>query len=288
MARGRFEQIPAPELGYLNPDRSVTGLRSARRAHRVLGGNARQVLTYIARGEVMHTSTDRMLRFALVVGTLAVAILSSRGHVVGASGAPQTAATQRIDLAERLAARKLRTVNREVTTVQGTPAGVHLSEKADNGIAWIEGTDFAEGTIEVDIRGRDLQQRSFVGIAFHGKDDRTYECVYLRPFNFRADDPVRHQHAVQYVALPDYDWPRLRQDFPEEFEDPVDPSISPTGWVPLRVVVKGARIQIYVGSGTKPTLEVRKLGQFDRGLIGLWAGNGSDGDFANLRITPSK
>jgi len=25
----------------------------------------------------------------------------------------------------------------------------------------------------------------------------------------------------------------------------------------------------------------------DRGLIGLWTGNNSDGDFANLRITPT-
>ena len=35
-------------------------------------------------------------------------------------------------------------------------------------------------------------------------------------------------------------------------------------------------------------LEVRKLGSLDRGAVGLWVGNGSDGDFANLRITPAK
>jgi hypothetical protein len=36
------------------------------------------------------------------------------------------------------------------------------------------------------------------------------------------------------------------------------------------------------------TLEARKLRQLDRGMIGLLVDNGSDGDFANLRITPSK
>jgi hypothetical protein len=165
---------------------------------------------------------------------------------------------------------------------------VHVSEKAGNGVAWIEGSDFAEGTIEVDVRGRDVLQRSFLGVAFHGKDDNTYECVYLRPFNFRADDPVRHGHAVQYIALPEYDWPRLRKDFPEEFENPVDPSIVPTDWVPLKVVVKGQTIQVSVGSAQTPALEVRKLGPNDRGMLGLWTGNNSDGDFANLRVTAMK
>lgn len=206
---------------------------------------------------------------------------------VGAAQA-QSGAPQRIDLAERLAAGKLRAVNREVTKLQGSRDGVHVTEKAGTGLVWIEGTDFAEGTIEVDVRGRDMAQRSFVGIAFHRKDDDTYESVYLRPFNFRAEDPVRRDHAVQYMASPDYDWPRLRKEFPEEFENPVDPTLVPTEWVPLRVVVKGGRIQVFAGAVKSPTLEVRKLGLHDRGTIGLWTGNNSDGDFANLRITPMK
>jgi hypothetical protein len=200
----------------------------------------------------------------------------------------QPAASQQIDVAERLTAGKLRAVNREVTALQGNRRGVHLSQKEGNGIAWIEGTDFAMGTIELDVRGRDVLQQSFLGVAFHRKDDNTYEAVYLRPFNFRADDPARHQHAVQYISVPDYDWPRLRKEFPEEFENPVDAAVGPTDWVPLRVVVKDRAIQIYVGPVTSPTLEVRKLGSLDRGLAGLWVGNNSDGDFANLRITAAK
>ena len=200
----------------------------------------------------------------------------------------QPAAPQKIDLAERLAAGKLKAVNREVTPAQGKAGAVNLSEKPGNGIAWIEGTDFANGTIEVDVRGRDVFQQSFLGIAFHGKDDNTYETVYLRPFNFRSDDPARHQHAVQYISMPDYDWPRLRKEFPEEFENPVDASVAPTDWVPLKIVVNEKTVQIYVGAVKTPTLEVRKLGQLDRGLIGLWTGNNSDGDFANLRVAASK
>jgi hypothetical protein len=200
----------------------------------------------------------------------------------------QSGASQQIDLAERLAAGKLRTVNRETTPLSGKPGGVHVSEKAGNGVAWIEGTDLAQGTIELDVRGRDVLQQSFLGVAFHRTDDNTYEAVYLRPFNFRAEDPVRRDHAVQYIAVPEYDWPRLRKEFPEEFENPVDSSIVPTDWVPLRIVVKDKTVQIYVGPAKSPTLEVRKLGTQERGAIGLWVGNNSDGDFANLRITPMK
>jgi hypothetical protein len=223
--------------------------------------------------------------------TLACAAAAAPGfNAQGRTGAAtaQTAGTQRIDLAERLAGGKLRVVNREAAKVQGRNDGVQLTERAGNGLAWIEGTDLADGTIELDVRGRDVQGQSFVGIAFHGKDDKTYEGVYVRPFNFRTDDPLRHQHAVQYISMPDYDWPRLRKEFPEEFENPVDQSIVPTDWVPLRVVTQGKTIQIFVGNVKTPTLEVRKLGQLDRGMIGLWVGNGSDGAFANLRITPMK
>jgi hypothetical protein len=89
---------------------------------------------------------------------------------------------------------------------------------------------------------------------------------------------------VQYIAVPDYDWPRLRKEFPEEFETPVDSAIVPTDWVRLRIVVKARTIQVYVGPAKLPTLEVRKLGPHDRGAVGLWTGNNSDGDFANLRV----
>jgi hypothetical protein len=202
--------------------------------------------------------------------------------------ASQAQAAKPINLAERLAAGKLRAVNREATKHQDSPEAVYVAAKAGNGVVWVDGADFADGTIEVEVRGRDVFQQSFLGIAFHGKDDSTYEAVYLRPFNFRADDPVRRQHAVQYMALPDYDWPRLRKEFPEEFENPVDQSIVPTDWVPLRMVASGKTVQIFVGPAKSPTLEVRKLGAHDQGLVGLWTGNNSDGGFRNLRITPAK
>jgi hypothetical protein len=229
-----------------------------------------------------------MRRFTMCATAVFVSALAFALRIPLSAQSSPSATAQQIDLPERLAAKTLRAVNRDVTTLPGSPKGVHVTEKEGPGVVWIEGSDFAQGTIEVEVRGRDVAQRSFVGVAFHRGDDNTYDAVYLRPFNFRVDDPVRRQNAVQYMAVPEYDWPRLRKEFPHEFEHPVDPSVAPTGWVPLRVVVTGRTVQVYVGAAKAPALEVRKLGSHDRGLIGLWVGNNSDGDFANLRVMPMK
>jgi hypothetical protein len=225
-------------------------------------------------------------QIAVVVALAGSWIAMDSWAIEGSSPQAGPASTVAINLAERLSAGKLRAVNRQVTRADGRSDAVHLSQGAGPGVVWVEGTDFATGRIDLDLRGRDVLQQSFVGVAFHRRDDAAYDAVYLRPFNFRADDPVRKQHAVQYVAVPDFDWPRLRKEFPEEFENPVAASTSPTDWVALRVVVKAQTIQIYVGGVASSTLEVRKLSPVAKGAIGLWVGNTSDGDFANLRVTP--
>jgi hypothetical protein len=197
----------------------------------------------------------------------------------------QAPAPQAFDLGKLFASGKLQAVNRDISALNGQPSGVHLSARTAEGLAWIEGADFGEGTIEIDVRGRDTPNMSFVGIAFHGTDDKTYESVYLRPFNFRTTDPARHHHAIQYMAPPEFDWPNLRAQFPEEFENAVDASVSPTDWVPLRVVVTPSRVTVYAGAVKTTTLDVRKLGKQTHGKLGLWVGNNSEGDFANLRVT---
>jgi hypothetical protein len=202
-----------------------------------------------------------------------------------AGRAAQSPALQRIDLAERMAAGKLKPVNRTLSKLTGTD-GVHVTEAEGPGVVWIEGSDLAEGAIDVDVRGRDVVQRSFVGVAFHRKDDSSYEAVYVRPFNFRIGDPARRQNAVQYMAPPEFDWPVLRQRFPGEFERPVHPGVSPTDWIPLHIGVSNRGVFVSVGFVANNTLTARKLGSTDRGQIGLWVGNNSDGDFRDLRVTP--
>jgi hypothetical protein len=187
-----------------------------------------------------------------------------------------------INLHDSLAAGRLRIINRQVTPLTAGN-GVHVTAAPGIGLIWIDGTDFANGTIEADVCGRDVQSESFLGLAFHRRDDETYEAVYLRPFNFRAASADRRQHAVQYFAMPGNDYARLRYTFPGQFEGAVDAAVVPAAWNRLRLVVRNGRVQAFVGNAAKAALDVRELQPENHGQIGLYVDNGSDGAFANLR-----
>jgi len=163
---------------------------------------------------------------------------------------------------------------------------VRVEEKPGEGVVWLEGSALENGTIELELRGKDLVGQSFVGVAFRGLDDTTFEAVYFRPFNFQTTDPDRHLHAVQYHSNPDYPWAKLRADKPNQYEKPISPVPDPNGWFKARIVVNGDAVSVFVNDSTTPTLAITALGKPRRGMVGLWVGNGSGGDFANLKLTP--
>jgi hypothetical protein len=165
---------------------------------------------------------------------------------------------------------------------------VHLNEGEGPGIAWITGQEFMYGTIELDIRGKDLLQKSFVGFAFHGLNDTTYEAIYFRPFNFQSTDPVRKTHAVQYIAYPLYDWPKLRTEYPNKYEQTVSPVPDPNDWFHARIVVEPKKISVYVNGNSDPSLVVEPLVPLAGKQIGYWVGNNSAGDWKNLKIETAK
>ena len=180
-------------------------------------------------------------------------------------------------------------VNRTLSLGQdGDAQVIHLDAKDDDGMAWVKGQQFVNGVIEVDIKGKDELQHSFVGIAFHGVDDKTFEAIYFRPFNFRAADPVRKSHAVQYVALPQYDWSKLRDEHPGQYEKPINPAPDPNQWFHARIEVQGTTIKVFVKGNATPSLTVEALVHTDGKMIGYWVGNTSDGSWKNLKIVPAK
>ncbi|MGA2383190.1 MAG: hypothetical protein ABSG61_07100 [Gemmatimonadales bacterium] len=191
------------------------------------------------------------------------------------------------DLARLADGAGLQVFNRTVSSLSDAARnGLHLSEKPGDGVAYLRGITFTNGTIECDIRGKDVQQQSFVGIAFGGVDSMTYEAVYFRPFNFRADDAIRRGHSVQYIAHPAFQWPRLRAEHPGVYEQPVHPVPDPNDWFHARIVVSGSQVSVFVDGATTPSLVVHRLSEHPAGLVGLWVGNTSGGDFANLRMLP--
>lgn len=191
------------------------------------------------------------------------------------------------DLANAAKARDVKLVNRAVSAsdMNGEPA-LRFDERPGDGLALWPDVQFADGTIEFDVRGKDVVQQSFVGVAFHGAGE-AYEAVYFRPFNFRAGDPERQSHSLQYVSHPAYTWDRLRSEHPGQYEKAITPAPDPNGWVHARIVVAYPKISVYVNGAVEPSLVVDQISDHKTGWVGLWVGNGSGGDFANLKVSPA-
>jgi glyoxylase-like metal-dependent hydrolase (beta-lactamase superfamily II) len=160
-----------------------------------------------------------------------------------------------------------------------------VDARVGDGGAMLDGIQLGDGVIEVDLKGKDVAQQSFLGIAFHWVDWTTFDAVYFRPFNFRAADADSRSHSVQYVSHPANTWQRLRAERPGQFEKAVDPPPDPNGWFHARIVLAGSKAEVFVNGATTPSLSVEDLSPHKSGGVALYVGNRSDGAFANLSIT---
>ena len=164
--------------------------------------------------------------------------------------------------------------------------GAAAIEFNKGGFVWLDNFEFTAGAIEFDARGKSAPpQSSFVGVAFRIVDAKTYDAVYFRPFNFRATDPERKSHAVQYVSEPQWGWQKLRQEKPGQFEKPIEPPPDGDAWFHARVVVEKGQVKVFVNGASDPSLAVNELSDRPGGAVGLWCGG--YGVIANLKITPS-
>ena len=163
---------------------------------------------------------------------------------------------------------------------------VVFDAREGEGLAIYQDLAFENGTIEFDVKGKDVLQQSFVGVAFHIQNDSTYNAVYFRPFNFKK--PERSSHSVQYINHPKFTWQKLRSEFPEQYEKVVNPVPNPDEFFHARVEVQWPVVKVFVENADIPSLEVKMLSAFKKGKIGLWVGNGSDGTFKNLVVKPAK
>jgi len=155
----------------------------------------------------------------------------------------------------------------------------------------IKGINFQNGTIEVLVLSRLLPDapefsRGFIGVAFRINDDNSkFESIYIRPTNARADDQIRRNHSIQYFSFPDFPFSRLRKDSPEKYESYTDMVLNE--WIKIKIIVKDAKAQLYINDAAQPSLIVNDLkhGADSSGAIGLWVDVGTEGYFANLKIT---
>lgn len=161
-----------------------------------------------------------------------------------------------------------------------------------DGFALLPGADFQDGTIEADIALKittppGVRMPGFVGIAFRARPDASgYELFYLRPGNSAADDQAMRNHSVQYVSEPDFDWYKLRREWPWVYESYADLQLET--WTKVRIEVKGRSAKLYLNGSERPSLLVDGLkGRDLRGGVALWGYQGEEAYFSNVRITSS-
>jgi hypothetical protein len=163
-----------------------------------------------------------------------------------------------------------------------------LNEKngvSTNGIVWLKDVDFNEGTIDIDLRGKNVFLKSFLGIAFHAVDTNTYETIYFRPFNFKHEDTLRKKWSVQYMVVPNYGYDTLRKAHPLVYENAVTPAPEPDDWFHATIIIKDEWITVYIDHSKQASLKVKKLDHLNNGKFGLWGFKTLNGDFADLSIT---
>jgi hypothetical protein len=167
---------------------------------------------------------------------------------------------------------------------------IEADNKRGGGIVLLNGQTFKDGTIEVEVAGRRgpygvPDDRGFIGIAFRvSADRRSWEEIYLRPDNGRAEDQIRRNHSIQYASIPEFPWPRMRKEFPERYESYVD--LVPGEWTRMRIDVSGTGARLFVNGATQPNLIVNDLKHgAGEGGVALWIGAGTEGFFSNLRIS---
>jgi hypothetical protein len=161
--------------------------------------------------------------------------------------------------------------------------------KEGDTLALLPKPSFQDGTIDVDVVGRPRPgsfegARGFVGVLFRSSSDASsYECIYLRPTNGRADDQLRRNHSTQYISEPGFEFDRLRKEAPGVYESYVD--LEPGVWTHMRIEVSGARARLFVNGSAQPVLIVNDLKRgVSSGQVGLWIGTGTEAFFSSLQI----
>lgn len=154
----------------------------------------------------------------------------------------------------------------------------------------IKGIEFKNGTIEVSVLSKLLPNahpsaRGFIGVAFRIDDQNsTFESIYIRPTNGRAEDQLRRNHSTQYFSFPDYKFDRLRLEANGVYESYADMALNE--WIKIKIEVNGQRAKLFINDSKQPSLIVNDLkhGDSSIGTIGLYVDNGTEGFFTDLKI----
>jgi 3-keto-disaccharide hydrolase len=236
------------------------------------------------------------LKFSLSAG--AVLLLSTAGLTGRAQEGHPTdaavAASQSFALTDTKDLEAAPGVKAEAAEYRGRKAVRLTTQTADgDGLALVKGTQFRDGTIEVDVATKlttppGVRMPGFTGIAFRSAPDASrYELFYLRPGNSVAEDQAMRNHSVQYTSEPGFGWEKLRRQWPSVYESHADLQLDE--WTKVKIEVHGRLARLYLNGSDKPSLIVDGMkGEDLQGAVALWGYSGEEAYFSNLRISNAK
>lgn len=141
----------------------------------------------------------------------------------------------------------------------------------NKGYAELKNTDFSNGTIEFDTK---FVGNQITGITFRQHDDAA-DALYFRP----SADCAVSEECVQYMPTAHhlFEW-----DLYGQYQ--THAPINPNGWNHIKLVLSGARMQVFINGARSPTLAVGTLvGGFPDGTIRLHG----PASYTHLSIAPN-
>ena len=141
----------------------------------------------------------------------------------------------------------------------------------NKGYAELKNTNFSSGTIEFDAK---FVGSRITGITFRQHDDAA-DALYFRP----SADCAVSEECIQYMPTAHhlFEW-----DLYGQYQ--THAPINPAGWNHIKLVLSGARMQVFINGARSPTLAVDTLvGGFADGTIRLHG----PASYAHLSIAPN-
>lgn len=204
--------------------------------------------------------------------------------ILGLVSASAFSQNKTIDLGEKYKSNSFITINRELSQLTDDPNSIKLNAAPGDGLSYFKDISFKEGTVSIELRGKNEPGRSFVGFAFNIQNDSTYEVVYFRPFNFVATEKQRRSHMVQYIYHPEFTWKKLRETRTGEFENEIVNPPDPDQWFKVKIVIDKISLKVFIEDSEKAVLEINRLAELKSDKIGIWTGFNSSGSFRNLYL----
>ena len=151
--------------------------------------------------------------------------------------------------------------------------GEYLGRTCLMGTAHLEGVEFQNGVIEVDIAvdGR----RTYVGVDFRIQSQRDYEQFYLRPHRASLyPDALQYTPVFNGIScwqLYNGEGYTAGADLPENV------------WIHVRLEVKGDQARVFLGDDEKPALVISRLMHgVSSGTVGLYGRPDGSAYFSNF------